>query len=82
MLGFAVNCSMPILSQLAVGICRPMKNSLGRDGVKELVKVVVSAKDDRVLGFHMVGSEASEIMQVSPCALASSVSHETVASST
>lgn len=46
------------------GICRPMKNSLGRDGIKELVKVVVSAKDDKVLGFHMVGSEASEIMQV------------------
>ena len=44
--------------------CRPMKNSLGRDGIKELVKVVVSAKDDKVLGFHMVGSEASEIMQV------------------
>lgn len=41
-----------------------MKNSLGRDGIKELVKVVVSAKDDKVLGFHMVGSEASEIMQV------------------
>jgi pyruvate/2-oxoglutarate dehydrogenase complex dihydrolipoamide dehydrogenase (E3) component len=46
------------------GHCRPMKNSLGRDGIKELVKVVVSAKDDKVLGFHMVGSEASEIMQV------------------
>lgn len=45
------------------GTCRPMKNSLGRDGIKELVKVVVSAKDDKVLGFHMVGSEASEIMQ-------------------
>ena len=41
-----------------------MKNSLGRDGIKELVKVVVNAKDDKVLGFHMVGSEASEIMQV------------------
>ncbi len=45
-------------------MCSPMKNSLGRDGIKELVKVVVSAKDDKVLGFHMVGSEASEIMQV------------------
>ena len=44
--------------------CRPMKNSLGRDGIKELVKVVVNAKDDKVLGFHMVGSEASEILQV------------------
>ena len=41
-----------------------MKNSLGRDGIKELVKVVVNAKNDKVLGFHMVGSEASEIMQV------------------
>ncbi|CAL5227621.1 g10625 [Coccomyxa viridis] len=44
-------------------VSTPMKNSLGRDGIKELVKVVVSAKDDKVLGFHMVGSEASEIMQ-------------------
>ena len=35
---------MLMSSQLAVGTCRPMKNSLGRDGVKELVKVVVSAK--------------------------------------
>ena len=71
---------MLMSSQLAVGTCRPMKNSLGRDGVKELVKVVVSAKDDKVLGFHMVGSEASEIMQVSTCALACSLSHLTVAS--
>ena len=62
-----------MVSQLAVGTRRPMKNSLGRDGVKELVKVVVSAKDDKVLGFHMVGSEASEIMQVSPCALVCSL---------
>ncbi|CAL8462218.1 g1749 [Coccomyxa elongata] len=41
----------------------PMKNTLGRRDVKELVKVIVSSKDDRVIGFHMVGSEASEIMQ-------------------
>lgn len=42
-----------------------MKNTLGRRDVKELVKVIVSSKDDRVVGFHMVGSEASEILQVS-----------------
>ena len=30
--------------------------------------MVVSAKDDKVLGFHMVGTEASEVMQVSLCA--------------
>ncbi len=41
-----------------------MKHSLGNKEVKELVKVVVSAKDDAVVGFHMVGSEASEILQV------------------
>lgn len=52
---------------MALLACRPMKNSLGRDGIKELVKVVVSAKNDRVLGFHMVGSEASEIMQACIC---------------
>ena len=54
---------MSALPQGAQRVCRPMKNSLGRDGIKELVKVVVSAKDDKVLGFHLVGSEASEIMQ-------------------
>ena len=41
-----------------------MKNTLGRKDVKELVKVIVSAKDDKVVGFHMAGSEASEILQV------------------
>ena len=82
MLGFSATIVKLMLSQLAVGTCRPMKNSLGRDGVKELVKVVVSAKDDKVLGFHMVGSEASEIMQVSTCALACSLSHLTVVSIT
>lgn len=37
---------------------------MGRREVKELVKVIVSSKDDRVIGFHMVGTEAAEIMQV------------------
>jgi hypothetical protein len=44
--------------------CRPMKNTLGRKDVKEFVKVIVSSKDDKVVGFHMVGSEAAEILQV------------------
>jgi hypothetical protein len=43
---------------------RPMKNTLARKEFKELVKVVVSSKVDRVVGFHMVGEGASEIMQV------------------
>ncbi len=63
----AAPCSYNVLRvypKQDICLCRPMKNSLGRDGIKELVKVVVSAKDDKVLGFHMVGSEASEIMQV------------------
>ncbi|KAK9906912.1 hypothetical protein WJX75_010028 [Coccomyxa subellipsoidea] len=41
----------------------PMKNTLGRKDVKEFVKVIVSSKDDKVVGFHMVGSEAAEILQ-------------------
>ena len=41
-----------------------MKNTLGRKDVKEMVKVIVSAKDDTIVGFHMAGSEASEILQV------------------
>ncbi len=42
--------------------CRPMKSTLANKDVKELVKVIVSAKDDKVVGFHMVGSEAAEIL--------------------
>ena len=44
--------------------CRPMKYTLGRKDVKDFVKVIVSSKDDKVVGFHMVGSEAAEILQV------------------
>ena len=49
---------------MLVCACRPMKNTLGRKDVKEFVKVIVSSKDDQVVGFHMVGAEAAEILQV------------------
>jgi len=42
---------------------RPMKHTLtGRDE-KSLMKLVVDRKSDRVVGLHMVGAEAGEIVQ-------------------
>lgn len=43
-----------------------MKNTMTDRDVKMLAKVVVDAQSDRVLGFHMVGDHASEILQVIP----------------
>lgn len=42
---------------------RPMKLTLTESQEKTLMKLVVDAKTDRVLGCHMVGPEAGEIMQ-------------------
>ncbi|WP_049301274.1 FAD-dependent oxidoreductase [Pseudomonas aeruginosa] len=42
---------------------RPMKLTLTDDQEKTLMKLVVDAHDDRVLGCHMVGAEAGEILQ-------------------
>ncbi|KAK9824171.1 hypothetical protein WJX72_008264 [[Myrmecia] bisecta] len=42
---------------------RPMKNSMADEELKALTKLVVDAKTDKVLGIHMVGPEAAEIMQ-------------------
>ena len=42
---------------------RPMKLSLGDFQEKTLMKLVVDADTDKVLGCHMVGPEAGEIIQ-------------------
>jgi len=42
---------------------RPMKLSLTDNQERTLMKLVVDAKTDRVLGCHMVGPEAGEIIQ-------------------
>ena len=44
-------------------IFKPMKYSLGKINEKTLMKLVVDSKSDRVLGVHMVGSDAGEIIQ-------------------
>jgi glutathione reductase (NADPH) len=44
-------------------IFRPMKYSLGQINEKTLMKLIVDSKTDRVLGIHMVGSDAAEIIQ-------------------
>jgi pyruvate/2-oxoglutarate dehydrogenase complex dihydrolipoamide dehydrogenase (E3) component len=43
-----------------------MKSIMTDRDVKTLAKVVVDAQSDLVLGFHMVGEHASEILQVFP----------------
>jgi glutathione reductase (NADPH) len=42
---------------------KPLKHTLSGSGERVLMKLVVDAKSDRVLGVHMVGAEAGEIMQ-------------------
>ena len=42
---------------------RPMKHTLSGRDEKTLMKLVVDAKTDRVLGVHMVGADAPEIVQ-------------------
>lgn len=42
---------------------RPMKHTLSGRDERSLMKLVVDATSDRVVGAHMVGAEAGEIMQ-------------------
>ncbi|MCW5574594.1 MAG: glutathione-disulfide reductase [Burkholderiales bacterium] len=42
---------------------RPLKATLSGDAGKVFIKLVVDAASDRVLGAHMVGAEAGEIIQ-------------------
>ena len=42
---------------------RPMKHTLSGSDEKNLMKIIVDKATDRVVGVHMVGSEAGEIIQ-------------------
>ncbi|MFT6615003.1 MAG: glutathione reductase (NADPH) [Halopseudomonas sp.] len=42
---------------------RPMRNTLAGRGEESLMKMVVDKQTDRVLGVHMIGPEAGEIIQ-------------------
>jgi len=42
---------------------KPLKNTLSRNTERTFMKLVVDAATDRVLGVHMVGAEAGEIIQ-------------------
>ena len=44
-------------------VFRPMKYSLGKIEERTLMKLVVDGSTDRVLGVHMVGGDAGEIIQ-------------------
>ena len=41
----------------------PMKNTIAARDEKTLIKLIVDAKSDKVIGAHMLGSDAPEIMQ-------------------
>ncbi|KDD74542.1 pyridine nucleotide-disulfide oxidoreductase [Helicosporidium sp. ATCC 50920] len=42
---------------------RPMRNTISGNPGRSLMKIIVDAPSDRVLGMHMVGPDAGEIMQ-------------------
>ena len=56
---------------------RPMKLTLTDQQERTLMKLVVDADDDRVLGCHMVGAEAGEIIQGLAIALKAGATKQT-----
>lgn len=44
--------------------CRPLQNTVSKNEGKALMKLVVDADSDAILGAHMVGPEAAEILMV------------------
>jgi glutathione reductase (NADPH) len=51
----------------------PMRNAMAKRSQKTMMKVVVAAATDRVLGFHMVGPGASEQVQCLAAAVSAGV---------
>jgi len=45
---------------------RPMKNTISGNPAKAMMKLLVAADSDKVVGVHMVGPECAEIMQARP----------------
>lgn len=60
-------------AQYNCAACRSLKNSLTDNDLKGMMKVVVDAKTDKVLGIHLVGPEVAEILQVGPCCVPGAV---------
>lgn len=52
---------------------RPLKHTLSGSEEKILMKVIVNERNDRVLGIHMVGTDAAEIIQSLAVAMQCSV---------
>ncbi|MEQ9506272.1 MAG: glutathione-disulfide reductase [Hyphomonas sp.] len=48
---------------------RPMKNMLNGDQTRTLMKIIVRASDQRVLGVHVVGVDAAEMIQMAGIAV-------------
>lgn len=48
---------------------RPMKNMLNGDQTRTFMKIVVRASDQRVLGVHVVGEDAAEMIQTAAIAV-------------
>ncbi len=48
---------------------RPMKNMLNGDQTRTFMKLVVRASDSRVLGVHIVGEDAAEMIQMAAIAV-------------
>ncbi|MBD1909812.1 MULTISPECIES: glutathione-disulfide reductase [unclassified Leptolyngbya] len=54
----------------------PLRYSLTNDKEKALMKLVVERESDRILGFHMVGENAAEIVQGAAIALQKGVTRQ------
>ena len=52
---------------------RPMKHTLGGSSERVMMKMLVDAKSDKVLGIHLVGEDAAEIIQGMAVALKAGV---------
>jgi glutathione reductase (NADPH) len=48
---------------------RPMKNVVAGRNERSLYKMIVDAANDRIVGIHMIGPEAPEIMQAAAVAV-------------
>ena len=48
---------------------KPLLHTLGGRGVRTLMKLIVDAKTDKVLGCHIFGDHAAEIIQIVAVAL-------------
>ncbi|HJU76394.1 MAG TPA: glutathione-disulfide reductase, partial [Sphingomicrobium sp.] len=52
---------------------RPLKNVIAGRNERSLYKLVVDANDDRVVGLHMIGPDAPEILQAAAIAVKAKV---------